>query len=633
VHPAQTDQVRTCDSLSHMRFLVPAIAALVPLIIAPGALAYFDVTPKIAALLIGVALILLYVPANLRKVHEMFTNAVGRYWVAALGAIWTSSVVATAFSTNAPLSLSGSIWRRFGLITETAILVYVLVASAWMAADRSRIRVLLRSMLGAGTLSAVYGISQYFGWDPFLPESAYHAGDGPYTIVRPPGTLGHADYFAAWLVVIVFLGIANAKLEGSRRLKYASFGPSVLAAAAVLLTGTRSALLAIIVGATVLWIAEGFRVNRRFLAAASLGAALLVVFFLSPAGMMLRARVHWSFDDATGGARLLLWRDSFTMAIQRPIAGYGPETFATEFPRFQSVALSRAYPDFYHESPHNMFLDALTSRGALGLLALLGVCGLASIIALRLIRAGDSLGAPLAAALSASLVCQEFIVFTIPTVLSFYLLLAILVATAISKEQAAAPARTLRGRWLLPVAVPCAMLFTVLAVQLVVSDAALSMVDDHIFFGDAAGAARLYAVVRRWEPAGTGSDLRYSFKMQELAVRSATFAGTMMATQEARKSAIDATRTAEDRQNAWYNLAKVLANGKDSVSVEHSLRDAIAWSPNWFKPHWSLAELLAQMGQLREGVAEAEKAVELDGGHDPEVTESLRRLQARLPSH
>ena len=50
------------------------------------------------------------------------------------------------------------------------------------------------------------------------------------------------------------------------------------------------------------------------------------------------------------------------------IAGYGPETFAVEFPRHQSIELARAYPDFYHESAHNIFLDAFVSKGLVGLL-------------------------------------------------------------------------------------------------------------------------------------------------------------------------------------------------------------------------------------------------------------------------
>ena len=80
--------------------------------------------------------------------------------------------------------------------------------------------------------------------------------------------------------------------------------------------------------------------------------------------------MFWSGEDRMGGARLLLWRDSLRMAESRWAFGYGPETFSLEFPRHESIELARAYPDFYHESPHNIFLDALDSEGVVGLAAL-----------------------------------------------------------------------------------------------------------------------------------------------------------------------------------------------------------------------------------------------------------------------
>ena len=65
-------------------------------------------------------------------------------------------------------------------------------------------------------LTALYGIAQYFGWDPILPAAAYHIGEGIWTIVRPPGTLGYVSYFATWLLFVVFLSLALAALEESR---------------------------------------------------------------------------------------------------------------------------------------------------------------------------------------------------------------------------------------------------------------------------------------------------------------------------------------------------------------------------------------------------------------------------------
>src|SRR5204862_245938 len=81
------------------------------------------------------------------------------------------------------------------------------------------------------------------------------------------------------------------------------------------------------------------------------------------------------------------WRDSLRMAAAHPLAGWGPEVFTAAFPHYESAELARAYPDFAHESPHNIFLDAFTAQGVPGLLLLFGFCAVGFSGAWRL-RAG-----------------------------------------------------------------------------------------------------------------------------------------------------------------------------------------------------------------------------------------------------
>ena len=619
-----------------MRFLVPLVAALVPLVITPGLLSYFDITPKIAILLFGLSLILLYPSANISSLRVLLRAPAGRWFAYLIGLTWLGSGIATAFSGYQLLSLNGGNWRRYGFIVESGLLLFVLLSAAWLAADQNNVRALLRASVASGGLAALYGIAQYFGWDPWLPAAAYQAGEGPFTIVRPPGTLGHADYFAAWLVVVTFFGLALARLEPVRWARLAALGVSILSSIAIVLGGTRSAALGLLAGATVLVILNRPRIRTRALMIGIAVAACGGIFFLSPVGTKLRARVHWSTEDVWGGARLLLWRDSLRMAFHHPLLGFGPETFATEFPRYESADLARSYPDFYHESPHNIFLDALTTRGAAGFLLLLGFCGLAvwaarrrmlgskSPIPTRDILSRDRQGAvpELAAALVALLVCQQFVVFVVATALYFYLLIALLVA----EPENAMPERR-SARWLVPVGVGASLLFAAFAVRLLVADRALAVANQRIESGDASAAAKEYLVVLRWEPAGAGSDLNYSRAMAQLAARTPVLSTRVQAAQQAMEAAIRATRTAEDRQNAWYNVAKLLAGQNDTAGVERSLRNAIAWAPNWFKPHWVLAQLLEATGRHDQALAEAEVAFDLDNARDPEVSETWRKLQ------
>ncbi len=613
-----------------MSLLAPLVAALVPLLIAPGWLSHFDITPKLAILLLGVALILLYSSANVHNFYILLQHQTGRWLVGALGAEWLITVLATLVSLHPALSLNGSTWRRQGLVAETGLLLFVLLAAAWLAADHAHIRTLLRACVTSGAAASIYGIAQYFGWDPWLPAQAYVVGEGKFSIVRPPGTLGHADYFAAWLVCIVFLSLALERLETARWPRYLAVWTAALAAAAIVLSGTRSALLGLMAGAVAFVAVRGARIRVKTVIFVAACVAGLALFVFSPAGLKLRARVHWSQEDALGGARLPLWRDALRMAAHRPFLGYGPETFTTEFPRFESLGLARQYPDFYHESPHNMFLDALASRGIAGLFGLLALCGVAIYSAARLVRFRSPLAAPLAAALIGMLIAQQFIVLVIATSLYFHLLVALLAVSAAGKL-ACSTSPIESPPWIPPVSVAASLLLVIYTLRVLVGDASLAVAERRIAAGDASGASAAYQTVLRWQPAGAGDDLEYSHEMARLAARTPVFATRVAAIDQALQSANRATITAEDRQNAWYNLAVLQAAGNNAASVERSLRDAIESAPNWFKPHWTLAQVLALDHRRSEALAEARAAVERDGGHHPEVIETLRKLEQQSP--
>jgi hypothetical protein len=89
----------------------------------------------------------------------------------------------------------------------------------------------------------------------------------------------------------------------------------------------------------------------------------------------------------------------------------------------------------------------------------------------------------------------------------------------------------------------------------------------------------------------------------------------------------NATRTADDTANAWYNLAIFTALRNDVASTRMGLVQASRISPNWFKPHWILAELLARQGNLKEASAEARRALRLDAAKNPEVIATAERLR------
>lgn len=577
-----------------MAFLLPALVALLPLLITPGILFHYDITPKIVILVLITAGCLALTGETASGIAELWRRKSGR-WLCGLAvaqAAWYA--VAAGLSSRPLFSVFGSNWRRMGFLTVLALCAFTVLAAAHLARAPNSLRNVLRAFAIATTIASIYGILQYFDIDPLQAASAYHAQAGDSVIVRPPGTLGNADYFGWWLAIALFCALALARIETGFR-RGLALAACVLAAAAIILSGTRSAILAVAAGFLSLAFFTSFRPGRKHVIVGVVFAAVVAAFYFSPAGTRLKARVHWSSDEPVGGARPLLWRDSLIMAAARPWTGFGPETFAAAFPRYQSVALARLLPDFYHESPHNTALDALTEQGIPGLVIALGWAALGGYAALR---TGSALAG---AALVASLVASIFGAVTIGPLFATLLVIAILVASEPPDRNTPPPPNRIAVAAL---TLPIALCLTGFGIWLAVSDFELAGFQRKV-------SANLYQRMVHIALPGAAEDLYCSRRLG--------FPAGIPA-------AVRSVSTADNPPNAWYNLAILLANQNDAAGVEHALRSAEAAAPNWFKPHWSLANLLALTGREDEARREAERAALLDAGKDEEVTETLKKL-------
>jgi O-antigen ligase len=625
--------------LLKVQLTIAAVLALAGLLILPGFFFYYDVTPKVDVALIGttIAALLFVCSSALNQVRRLWADSVGRWFCLLTAAQVVSLFFSSVFSSNPALSWNGGNWRRFGLISECAVLALGLLIAA--SCSESGLRIWLRATTAAGAAAALYGIFQYFGVDPILTSASYHVGEGANAIVRPPSTLGHADYFAGYLVYSMFFGLALVAIEAKARWKGLGAVAAIAASAAIVLSGTRGALLGLAAGAASLWIWNRPRLKWRHAALVALVCAMGVAFYFSPAGLQLRARKQWVLEDLRGGARLLLWRDSLHMAQARWFIGFGPETFGLQFPRYQSVELSRAYPDFYHESPHNIFLDAWVSQGIPGLAILAGFVTLAWLAARRAVVQGRRAAPYLASALLGGVISGLFVCFTLPGALLFYATTAMLTGLARPLPLVAARNRkyTSMSRYRaatkgsgtpleLALSLTAAALFLYLTIRSTASDIALDQAKRDLDAGRIEDSIAAYATSQRWRPAGSSDDLYFS-RALAAASRTAsnpTLAG--MASQQAFRAARRAAETSEEQQNAWYNLAGFYASRNDASNVETCLRRSVAASPNWFKSHWALAQLLLLSGRRAEALSEASRAAELDGGKDPEIAKFLQSV-------
>jgi len=607
-----------------MAFAAIAVVFLMPLLIAPRVLFYYDITPKVALLMVAAAAGMAFGLDSILR----FCRSAKWFCIAVVGSMVIAGI-ATLLSAERDLAWFGSNWRRLGALTELAALIAAVCIAAWAVRSEWNVVLLLRTLCAAGLLAAVYGIAQYFGWDPILPRSAYEAGEGVFQIVRPPGTMGHSDYFSAFLLWPVFAGAGLAARERMGFWKCAAIAVASMGCVAIVLSGSRGALLGL-AGGAIVRVALAKPSWRSAWTGGGALVVLLALLYVSPAGERLRARVHWITEEPTGGARLLLWRDSAKMAMEKPVVGFGPDAFVAEFPKFESVELARAFPDFYHESPHNVFLDAMTREGLLGLLAfaLAVYAGLAGGFASR----NSTAALAMLPAFLASIVAQQFVVFIAPTIFFFYLAAGMLAGTGSEDTQ---PVRVPLRRIIMVGGVAggliAAMLLLMAAVRLVRQDAALQVVQAKFDANDASGAAEAYRQALLKSNAGVTADLFLSRRFFKSAASANQVMPKLYLGQVTAGAASRATHQGEQLPNAWFNMAVLAASREDAAGTEYALREAIEAAPNWYKPHWMLARVLAARGKGSDAAFEAKLAMDLNGGKDAEVESTLAHIIRSAP--
>jgi O-antigen ligase len=176
-------------------------------------------------------------------------------------------------------------------------------------------------------------------------------------VARPGSLLGNASDEGAWAVLA--LGpLAIAALRSREPLHIAG---AVAAAAALVCSGSRGALLGAVVAVGVLALLAGQHTLR--LGVLAIAVAVAVGAFALPA---TRARVLGTASLArhTATGRELLWGETLSLLDSKPLLGVGPSGYLNAVPRFHdrhyALQVGAQNPP---DSPHNWILQAAAAGG------------------------------------------------------------------------------------------------------------------------------------------------------------------------------------------------------------------------------------------------------------------------------
>ena len=589
----RADQVFFC--------LLCGVLALVPLAISTNLL-YYDVTPKVVLTLVAGAIAAGWMAGGRYPSLDRRTAILAIAVAAHIAVLILCSVISEAPA----VSFGGGLWRRFGLVSRLAAIASASVLFLLIRWRTSRWQWCLRAFCGTGLICAIYTIFQYFGVDPLISSHLYR--DEYWFTLRPPSTMGHASYAATLYAQVMFWGLALTLNKVAPYDRVLGFATTAVTAFALVLCGTRAGLLGVLAGLVI--IAPWSKMFKAWQVWVPLAIAVLAAstIFILPQGAPLRERVQELASDPQGGPRVMLWQASVRMGFVKPISGFGLETFTLMFPDYQSAGLAAAYPDHHHESPHNLFLDVGLEQGFLGLMAFLFLL----VAAIRLGLSASHERRPLVlctlASIVAALVAQQFTAFTLSTYLLLLCGLALHASLAEPGESPEGRAR-IRGAW-----IATAVAVFSLSYYYWDRDQNLADIDWLLRSGKAVEAIDVYHKMGPAPLLGESPDLWYSRRLMTSVPPGSEPHLRSRIWQDALEAAGRATQHSEERANAYFQSAVLSAMGNDSAKTEESLRGAILWAPQWYKPHWYLSKLLAKTGRGQDGETEAALAKSLSGG-------------------
>ncbi len=283
-------------------------------------------------------------------------------------------------------SFFGDLYRAEGLVLHLHFLIFLIVATAVFFDKNDWIK-FLKITVVVSAISSFAGILQKIGTLPFYkanPFSFY----GVTLPVQISGTWTNPDFFAPYIVLCVFLGLYLLSLENNKKWKNILISISALNMLALILSGCRSSWIGFSVGVIFFFVVQLSR--SAFFSAKAKKALLAGFLFLSIVGLFIALnknsfsysknyflkRVSTVFDanSILYSGRLYGWDIAVSAWRDRPILGWGPESYAFLFDKYFKAEYIKYIPSgIFFDRPHNKVLGIMATSGTVGALAYLGL--------------------------------------------------------------------------------------------------------------------------------------------------------------------------------------------------------------------------------------------------------------------
>jgi putative inorganic carbon (HCO3(-)) transporter len=269
----------------------------------------------------------------------------------------TVTAVSTFLSVDPLKSLFGEHRRFGGMLTLVAWVFLFVSASTHLRRERAKDGVLWAWLL-SGSLVSLYAILQYLGIDfRVWSETGFDASRSFSTMGNP---VKLASYLAFSIPVFLSQVFANHRTR-----RYLFAGALPVAGLALLATDSRAGVLGLFAGVLSLgfFASRGAKRGKRILLLSALGLIVVMSIAIVTTGLGVEGLLH----SGSLGIRWQVWQSTLRMIAERPLFGFGLDTFRLVFPQFQTWDLIREQGRSAFDRPHNDLLQVGFSLGLVGL--------------------------------------------------------------------------------------------------------------------------------------------------------------------------------------------------------------------------------------------------------------------------
>jgi O-antigen ligase len=289
--------------------------------------------------------------------------------------LWRGRLEWNATGAEVPLAVLGTMillsfaLSEFGLLGDQGVLQYAcygigFLAGSQMFRDQRSVGWLIGLLVILATVISALALLQFFVDSPFGIN--FQLG----STRRVMSTLGNAAYLGGFLAMLLPVALGKTLEDGATRVRVLSGIAVAVMTVALLLTQSRSSIVAAVAACALLVILT--KSARPAMIAGVAGALLVLAVAAVIAVPSVSSRLvdALSFDENVSFVRrAYFWEAGMKAVVDAPLLGHGPGSHPYIIPRFRS-------PDYWMNGSedvvphaHNEFLEAAVELGFGGLVA------------------------------------------------------------------------------------------------------------------------------------------------------------------------------------------------------------------------------------------------------------------------